>query len=82
MVERVIDNQDITLSAQDFCAQLNHQLIHLVGFLPVANWALHQNDTAFIVFRDLCDLLDRAGQDKPSWTTRPPRARANVWTRP
>ena len=60
--QRVIDNQHITLSAQDFWVQLNYQLIHLVDFLPVANWALHQNDTAFIVFRDLCDLLDRAGQ--------------------
>ena len=60
--QRVIDNADITLSAQDFWVQLNYQLIHLVDFLPVANWVLHQNDTAFIVFRDLYDLLDGAGK--------------------
>ena len=59
---RVIDNEAITLSGEDFWVQLNYQLIHLVDFLPVANWALHQNDTAFIVFRDLFDLLERAGQ--------------------
>ena len=60
--QRVIDNQHITLNAEDFWVQLNYQLIHLLDFLPVSNWALHQNDTAFIVFRDLCDLLDLAGQ--------------------
>jgi hypothetical protein len=33
-----------------------------VDFLPVANWAMHQNDTAFILFRDLYDLLGAAGK--------------------
>ena len=59
---RVIDNEPITMSAEDFFIQLNFQLIHLVDFLPVANWAMHQNDTAFILFRDLYDLLVRAGK--------------------
>ncbi|MBK6575745.1 MAG: hypothetical protein IPG17_06045 [Sandaracinaceae bacterium] len=59
---RVIDNQPITMSGEDFFIQLNFQLIHLVDFLPVANWAMHQNDTAFILFRDLYDLLERAGK--------------------
>ena len=52
----------ITMSGEDFFIQLNFQLIHLVDFLPVANWAMHQNDTAFILFRDLYDLLERAGK--------------------
>ncbi|MEM7156767.1 MAG: hypothetical protein AAF799_28215 [Myxococcota bacterium] len=59
---RVIDNLPITMSAEEFWVQLNFQLIHLVDFLPVANWSTHQNDTAFIVFRDLFDLLARAGK--------------------
>ena len=42
--------------------QLNYQLIHLVDFIPVANWGTHANDTSFIVFRDLYDLLTQAGQ--------------------
>ena len=50
------------MSAADFWVQLNFQLIHLVDFLPVANWAAHQNDTAFILFRDLYALLDKAGK--------------------
>jgi hypothetical protein len=28
----------------------------------VANWSAHQNDTSFILFRDLYDLLERAGK--------------------
>lgn len=59
---RVIDNAPVTLSADDLWIQLNYQLIHLVDFLPVANWALHANDTAFILFRDLYELLGRAGK--------------------
>ncbi|MCA9573936.1 MAG: hypothetical protein R3B40_02265 [Polyangiales bacterium] len=61
-MHRVIDNEPITLSAEDFFVQLNYQLIHLVDFLPVANWSTHQNDTSFIVFRDLYDLLQKAGK--------------------
>ena len=59
---RVIDNEPITLSADDFWIQLNFQLIHLIDFLPVSNWAIHSNDTAFIIFRDLYELMERAGQ--------------------
>ena len=59
---RVIDNAPITLSGEDLWIALNYQLIHLVDFLPVANWSMHQNDTSFILFRDLYDLLERAGK--------------------
>ncbi len=57
---RVIDNQPLVMSAQDFWIQLNYQLIHLIDFLPVANWSTHLNDTSFIVFRDLFDFLTKA----------------------
>lgn len=75
---RVIDNQPITLSGEDFWIALNYQLIHLVDFLPVANWSTHQNDTSFILFRDLYDLLEKAGKREavvgytPSSGTRKP----------
>jgi hypothetical protein len=59
---RVIDNAPITISGQDLWVALNYQLIHLVDFLPVANWSAHQNDTSFILFRDLYDLLEKAGK--------------------
>lgn len=73
---RVIDNEPITMSAVEFWTQLNYQLIHLVDFLPVANWAVHSNDTAFIVFRDLYDLLGRAGHRAAKIEyTPPPRFR-------
>ena len=59
---RVIDNEPMSLSGEDFFIQLNYQLIHLIDFLPVANWATHANDTAFILFRDLYDLLASSGR--------------------
>lgn len=59
---RVIDNAPITISGEDLWIALNYQLIHLVDFLPVANWSQHQNDTSFILFRDLYDLLGKAGK--------------------
>lgn len=59
---RVIDNAPITLGGKDLWIALNYQLIHLVDFLPVVNWPMHQNDTSFILFRDLYDLLGVAGK--------------------
>jgi hypothetical protein len=60
--QRVIDNAPLTLEAEDLWVQLNYQLIHLIDFLPVSNWSTHQNDTAFIIFRDLFSLLGAAGR--------------------
>lgn len=59
---RVIDNKPLTMSGEDFWVAMNYQLIHLVDFLPVANWSQHQNDTSFILFRDMYDLLGQAGK--------------------
>ncbi len=59
---RVIDNAELVMSAEDFWIQLNYQLIHLVDFLPAANWAANANDTAFIIFRDLFALLHGSGR--------------------
>lgn len=61
-MHRVIDNAPLTLSGEDLWIQLNYQLIHLVDFLPVSNWSVHQNDTSFILFRDLYALLQECGQ--------------------
>ena len=61
-LHRVIDNQPIALSADDLWIALNFQLMHLVDFLPAANWTTHLNDTNFIVFRALHDLLSKVGK--------------------
>lgn len=61
-LHRVIDNAPLEITAADFWEALNYQLIHLVDFLPVANWRAWRADTAFIVFRDLHALLERAGR--------------------
>jgi hypothetical protein len=54
---RVIDNAPITMSGEDFWIALHYQLIHLIDFVSAANWSMHQNNTSFILFRDLYDLL-------------------------
>lgn len=77
-IHRVIDNEPITLSAEDFFVQLNYQLIHLVDFLPVANWRVHSNDTSFILFRDLYDLLERAGKRVAKVDYTPSRGRGSL----
>ncbi|MFK8001071.1 MAG: hypothetical protein AB8H86_15855 [Polyangiales bacterium] len=59
---RVIDNESISLSGEELWTQLNYQLIHLIDFLPAANWATNANDTSFILFRDLYDLLKSCGK--------------------
>lgn len=59
---RVIDNEPITMSGDDLWIQLNYQLMHLIDFLPVANWEAHKSDTSFILFRELYDLLTKTGK--------------------
>lgn len=59
---RVIDNEPMELDAEAFWIQVNYQLIHLVDFLPVANWMAHKNDAAFIIFQDLYKLLSACGR--------------------
>jgi len=59
---RVIDNAEITLTADELWTQLNYQMIHLIDFLPVSNWSAHANDTAFIIFRDLFAFLTKTAK--------------------
>lgn len=63
-MHRVIDNAPLELTGAEFWDAMNHQLVHLVDFMPAANWAAHLNDTSFILFRDVYDLMDKAGQRK------------------
>jgi len=60
-MHRVIDNAPIEMSGEDFWIQLNYQIMHVIDFLPAANWVAHQSDTSFILFRELYDLLEKAG---------------------
>lgn len=59
---RVIDNAPITMSGEDFWIQMNYQIMHVLDFLPAANWAVHHSDNSFILFRSLFDIMTRAGQ--------------------
>ncbi len=71
---RVIDDAPITMSGEDLWIALNYQLIHLVDFMPAANWSTHQNDTSYILLRDLYDLLERAKKLEARVKYTPPRS--------
>lgn len=77
-MRRVIDNAPLELSGQDLWIQLNYQLVHLIDFLPVANWSAHRSDPAFIIFRDLYTLLDRAGKLEAHVSYRPSSQRRSL----
>lgn len=47
---RVIDNQPIALNAENLIIALNFQLMHLMDFVPVANWHTHRNNPSFLLF--------------------------------
>uniref|UniRef100_A0A7S2QJ34 Uncharacterized protein n=1 Tax=Zooxanthella nutricula TaxID=1333877 RepID=A0A7S2QJ34_9DINO len=59
---RVIDNKPLELDADDFWVQLNYQVIHLIDFLPVAEWAARVSEPLFQVFLELRTLLGAANQ--------------------
>lgn len=59
---RVIDNAPIELSAQDLYIQLNYQLMHLVDFMPIANWYTQKSDPSHLLFRSLYSLLESQGR--------------------
>ena len=56
-MHRVIDNAPLELNEAEFWEAMNYQLVHLVDFMPVANWTAHQNEATYIMFRDMYELM-------------------------
>jgi len=61
-LHRVIDNQPLTIDADNLWINLNFHLMHFVDFMPSANWSTHRSDPLLQMFERLSGLLDRAGQ--------------------
>ncbi len=59
---RVIDNEPLTIGADDLWINLNYHLMHFVDFMPAANWSTHRADPLLQMFERLSSLLDGAGQ--------------------
>ena len=59
---RVIDNEPLTIDADNLWINLNYHLMHFVDFMPSANWSTHRSDPLLQMFEKLSNLLDRAGQ--------------------
>lgn len=59
-LHRVIDNETLTIDAENLWINLNFHLMHFVDFVPAANWSAHRADPLLQMFQRLSDLLDRA----------------------
>lgn len=57
---RLIDNEVISLTGQQLWVQLNYHLIHLMDFLPIAEWSTKKRSLAG--FARLHGLLSDAGE--------------------
>lgn len=61
-LNRVIDNEPLTIDAENMWINLNFHLMHFVDFMPAANWPTHSSDPLLQMFERLSLLLDRAGK--------------------
>lgn len=61
-LHRVIDNEPLTIDAENLWVNLNFHLMHFVDFVPAANWYTHRSDPLLQMFERLSNLLDRAGR--------------------
>lgn len=61
-LNRVIDNEPLTIDADNLWINLNFHLMHFVDFMPSANWSSQQADPLMQMFERLSTLLDRAGK--------------------
>mmetsp|Transcript_6346 Transcript_6346/g.11775 ORF Transcript_6346/g.11775 Transcript_6346/m.11775 type:complete len:326 (-) Transcript_6346:403-1380(-) len=59
---RVIDNEFLELTTEEFWVHLNYQMVHLLDFAPTADWERNVSQTVFQVCLGLYDFLTRAGQ--------------------
>ncbi|MEM6290319.1 MAG: hypothetical protein AAGA54_03610 [Myxococcota bacterium] len=71
-MHRVIDNASLELDGEAFWEAMNYQLIHLVDFIPVANWSAHRSDNSYVLFRDVFDLMDRSNRIEANVVFREP----------
>lgn len=72
---RVIDNEPLTIDANNLWINLNYHLMHFVDFMPCANWSTHQVDPLLQMFKALSSMLDRAGQRQAQVTVAFPAAK-------
>lgn len=81
---RVIDNTPIQLSHDDLVIGLNFQLMHLMDFVPIANWHTHRNNPSFLLFVQLHDFLKTRGllQAKVDFDPQIPERRPQGEVRP
>lgn len=75
-LHRVIDNEPLTIDAENLWINLNFHLMHFVDFMPSANWASQQADPLMQMFERLSNLLERAGKRDAAVTVSFPTGKA------
>lgn len=60
--QRVIDNEPLSIDAENLWINLNFHLMHFVDFMPAANWSSHRADPLLQMFERLSLFLDKADQ--------------------
>ncbi len=61
-LNRVIDNEPMSIDAENLWINLNFHLMHFVDFMPAANWSTHAADPLLQMFERLSSVLDKAGK--------------------
>jgi len=59
---RIIDNEPMTFSSEDFWIALNYQVVHMLDFLPATNWKQEIEDPLFQQFIELHTFLTKANK--------------------
>eukprot|EP00931_Biecheleriopsis_adriatica_P009513 TRINITY_DN110589_c0_g1_i1.p1 TRINITY_DN110589_c0_g1~~TRINITY_DN110589_c0_g1_i1.p1 ORF type:complete len:368 (-),score=55.21 TRINITY_DN110589_c0_g1_i1:181-1284(-) len=54
---RVVDNKELSLTAEELWVHLNYQICHQLDFLPAGNWGALQGNTFLAIFCHLYDFL-------------------------
>jgi len=75
-LHRVIDNEPLTIDAENLWINLNFHLMHFVDFMPSANWSSQRADPLMQMFQRLSDLLDRADKREAAVTVSFPTDKA------
>ncbi|NNF53088.1 MAG: hypothetical protein HKN03_01465, partial [Acidimicrobiales bacterium] len=75
-LNRVIDNEPLTIDTENLWINLNYHLMHFVDFMPPANWGTHRSDPLLQMFQRLSSLLDRAGKRQAQVEVTFPTAKA------
>uniref|UniRef100_A0A7S2H4E8 Uncharacterized protein n=1 Tax=Alexandrium andersonii TaxID=327968 RepID=A0A7S2H4E8_9DINO len=79
---RVLDNEPLSLSSEDFWIAMNFQVIHSMDFLPAACWASQMSEPLFQTFVEMITFMRGTGRLKARVNFDHPSGDINVQGQP